>query len=67
MGEFKGTEFTADIKTIEDAQTMLDYTGCDYVMVGRSGLGNPWFIKNLVNYFCAANVLLYFQNSNSFI
>ncbi len=40
-----------DIKTIEDAQKMLDYTGCDYVMVGRSALGNPWFIRNLVNYF----------------
>lgn len=40
-----------DIKTIEDAQKMLDYTGCDYVMIGRSTLGNPWFIRNLVNYF----------------
>lgn len=40
-----------DIKTIEDAQKMIDYTGCDYVMIGRSTLGNPWFIRNLVNYF----------------
>ena len=48
-----------DIKTIEDAQTMLDYTGCDYVMVGRSGLGNPWFIKNLVNYFEGSPEKLY--------
>lgn len=40
-----------DIKTVEDAQKMIDYTKCDYVMVGRGAMGNPWFIKELVNYF----------------
>ena len=30
---------------------MLTYTGCDYIMVGRAALGNPWLIRNLVNYF----------------
>ena len=39
-----------DIKTIYDAKQMLDYTGCDAVMIGRSTLGNPWFIKDCVNF-----------------
>lgn len=40
-----------DIKTIDDAKKMLEYTGVDAIMVGRATLGNPWFIRNLVNYF----------------
>ena len=32
------------------AQKMLDETGCDAVMIGRSVLGNPWLIKECVEY-----------------
>ncbi len=39
-----------DIKTIYDAKKMLDETGCDAVMIGRASLGNPWFIKECVEY-----------------
>ena len=39
-----------DIRTIYDAKRMLDETGCDAVMIGRACLGNPWFIKQCVNY-----------------
>ena len=39
-----------DIKTPEDAKYMLDYTGCDAIMIGRGVLGNPWLIKNTINY-----------------
>lgn len=39
-----------DIKTIEDAKRMLEKTKCDAVMIGRSTLGNPWFIKECVEY-----------------
>ncbi len=39
-----------DIKTIEDAKRMLDETGCDAIMIGRASLGNPWFIKECVEY-----------------
>lgn len=39
-----------DIKTIYDAKEMLTYTGCDAVMIGRSTLGNPWFINECVNF-----------------
>jgi nifR3 family TIM-barrel protein len=39
-----------DIKCPEDAKRMLDETGCDAIMIGRGVLGNPWLIKNTINY-----------------
>ena len=39
-----------DIKTIEDAKRMLEETKCDAVMIGRASLGNPWFIKECIEY-----------------
>ena len=29
---------------------MLEYTNCDAVMIGRGVLGNPWLIKECVEY-----------------
>ena len=39
-----------DVKTCYDAKRMLDETGCDAVMIGRGVLGNPWLIKECVDY-----------------
>ena len=39
-----------DVKSAEDAKRMLDETGCDAVMIGRGCLGNPWLIKECVEY-----------------
>lgn len=39
-----------DIKTVFDAKKMIDLTGCDAVMIGRACLGNPWIIKECVEY-----------------
>lgn len=39
-----------DIRTPEDAKYMLEYTGCDGVMIGRGILGNPWLIKQTIEY-----------------
>ena len=39
-----------DIKTVKDAKYMLDYTGCDAIMIGRAALGNPWILKNTIDY-----------------
>lgn len=40
-----------NIVDIESAKKMLEYTGCDAIMIGRGCLGNPWLIKELVDYF----------------
>lgn len=39
-----------DIKTCYDAKKMLDETNCDAIMIGRGVLGNPWLIKECVEY-----------------
>lgn len=39
-----------DIKTPEDAKRIIEYTGCDGIMIGRASLGNPWIFKNVINY-----------------
>lgn len=39
-----------DIKSYRDAVNMLEYTGCDAIMIGRGVLGNPWLIKEVVDY-----------------
>jgi tRNA-dihydrouridine synthase B len=36
-----------DVKTPADAQRMLETTGCDFVMIGRGALGNPWIFRQL--------------------
>ena len=39
-----------DIKTIYDAKRMLEETNCDAVMIGRATIGNPWIIKQCIEY-----------------
>lgn len=39
-----------DIKSCYDAKKMLDETNCDAVMIGRGLLGNPWLIRNCIDY-----------------
>ena len=46
-----------DIKSHEDAKRMLEETKCDAVMIGRGVLGNPWLIKNIVNYLDGKEVI----------
>lgn len=36
-----------DIDCYESAVDMLEYTGCDAVMIGRAAEGNPWIFKEL--------------------
>ena len=39
-----------DIISCYDAKKMIEETGCDAVMIGRGVLGNPWLIKECVDY-----------------
>lgn len=44
-----------DVTTPELAKKMLDETKCDAVMIGRGVLGNPWLIKECVEYLKTGN------------
>ena len=46
-----------DIKTPEDAEFMLDYTGCDFVMIGRGALGKPYIFKYINTFLCGEDYL----------
>ncbi len=39
-----------DVTSCYFAKKMLEETGCDAVMIGRGVLGNPWLIKECVEY-----------------
>ncbi len=39
-----------DITTAERAKEMLDYTGCDGIMIGRASRGNPWIFSQVIHY-----------------
>ena len=36
-----------DVKSADDALRMMKETGCDYVMVARAALGDPWIFREL--------------------
>jgi nifR3 family TIM-barrel protein len=39
-----------DVRTVEDYIRMKKETGCDYVMIGRGALGNPYLFKQIEDY-----------------
>ena len=39
-----------DIATPQDARDMLEHTGCDYVMIGRAAMGNPFLFEQINDY-----------------
>ena len=34
-----------DVRSISDAEKMINETGCDLVMIGRGSMGNPWIFR----------------------
>lgn len=46
-----------DVRTPQDAKKMLDYTGCDAVMIARGVLGNPWMLKRTTHYLATGELL----------
>jgi len=45
-----------DVWSAEDAQRMVDETGCDGVVVGRGCLGRPWLFADLAAAFAGSDV-----------
>ena len=39
-----------DITSPELAKKILDYTGCDYIMIGRGAMGNPFIFEQINDY-----------------
>lgn len=39
-----------DITSAQKAKEMIDKTGCDFVMIGRAALGNPWLFSQINEY-----------------
>ncbi len=39
-----------DIVDEESAKRMLDYTGCDGIMIGRGAQGNPWIFERVLHF-----------------
>ncbi len=39
-----------DITSPEDAKRMLDETGCDYIMLGRAAMSNPFIFQQINDY-----------------
>ncbi|MCQ2481022.1 MAG: tRNA dihydrouridine synthase DusB [Clostridia bacterium] len=46
-----------DITDIESAKYMYDYTGCDFIMIGRGALGSPWLFEQINAYFEKGEIL----------
>lgn len=40
-----------DVTDFESARKMYEYTGCDFVMIGRGALGRPYVFKQINDYF----------------
>lgn len=51
-----------DITTPEHAKQMLDQTGCDYVMIGRAAMGNPFIFKQINDYLSTASYQKFHPN-----
>lgn len=46
-----------DIISPEKAKQMIDYTGCDGIMIARAAQGNPWIFKRIVHYLKTGELL----------
>ena len=46
-----------DVTDGKSAKALLNYTGCDALMVGRAAQGNPWIFREIVHYLKTGELL----------
>ncbi|MBI2147158.1 tRNA dihydrouridine synthase DusB [Candidatus Woesearchaeota archaeon] len=46
-----------DVRTPQDAEQLMNKTGCDMIMVGRAAMGNPYLFKQISHYLKTGEVL----------
>ena len=39
-----------DVNSPESAKALLEYTGCDAILIGRAAQGNPWLFQQIKDY-----------------
>jgi tRNA-dihydrouridine synthase len=39
-----------DVNSPESAKALLEYTGCDAMLIGRAAQGNPWLFRQIKEY-----------------
>lgn len=49
-----------DIDSAEKAKEVMNITGCDFVMIGRASLGNPWLFSQINSYLENPEIPLYY-------
>ena len=54
-----------DITTPELAKKMLDETGCDYIMIGRGAMGNPFLFEQINDYLRSGTYKKYSQKDKT--
>lgn len=48
-----------DVNSAQRAKEVLDFTGADFVMIGRATLGNPWIFRQINSYLENPDMPLY--------
>ena len=51
-----------DIDSAKKAKQVLDFTGADFVMIGRATLGNPWIFTQIKSYLSDPSAPLYYPS-----
>ena len=46
-----------DVTNGNSAKKMIEQTGCDYIMIGRAAIGNPFIFKEINEYLKAGKVI----------